>query len=45
MPDRFFNPPLYLQLRDTQAERIRAANGKPAAASPLARATDGSVLI
>jgi len=28
MPDRFFNPPLYLQLRDTLAERIASGERK-----------------
>jgi hypothetical protein len=33
MPDRFFTRPIYLQLRDTLAERMRSGGGNPAAAS------------
>jgi len=34
MPDRFFNPPLYLQLRDTLAERIASGEWKPGRGIP-----------
>ena len=34
MPKRFFNPPLYLQLRDTLAERIASGEWKPGRGVP-----------
>jgi GntR family transcriptional regulator len=34
MPDRFLNPPLYVQLRDTLAERIASGEWKPGRGVP-----------